>query len=171
MREKRKVRGILGIIEAELDGLEWELEPSTVPGLGLGATEDARRWAEIGRNIEALAPLSYEEPKAVKRGRGQPKKSPLATNDSLRAFVLYVAARRIRAARGMSQNEPLEISLPRLIDEAVKMFPDDLTFRRSLATNKLYQSVKRGRTVQGIDEAWRSPRLEAELSGSPFNQD
>ena len=56
MTSKKQVRGLLDVVEAEAQGEEWELAEQTLGdalGLGLGATEQARRWALIGMEHEA----------------------------------------------------------------------------------------------------------------------
>lgn len=148
MTEKRKVRGLFDAMDAEVDGVEWELEPSL--GLGLGATEDAKRWAEIGREAERLASLSLDHLRSPKRGRGQPPKPQELTNDAQRAFTLYMTARCLRDVAGVDRDATIEIPLRRLIEIANSLFPTGDLFRKPTAENKMYECVKRGRIAPPI---------------------
>ena len=161
MNAKRVVRGLFGVLEAEASGQEWSLEgPSEnyIPGLGWGASEDVRRWAQLMRERESLV---FVMPEKAKKGIGQPKKVQAMTNDVLRAIVLYQTACRIRAAVEAGVDKKLEMPLFKLISLATEIFPTHGLFEKPKADNKMHASVKRGRKICDIDEYWRGkPFLE-----------
>jgi hypothetical protein len=163
MNEKRKIRGLLDILVAEANDEGWELEePSAgfMPGMGLGATEQARRWAFIGFTAELMRGIDAHP----KRPVGQPKKQCRFSNDAKRAVVIYVTLERHRSHRGIDRNMKIELSLTELIAKAQKLFPEYEIFDKPTYGNKMYASVKRGRKIFGIDKYWRGPDL-----GSLFN--
>jgi len=71
---KKTVRGLLDTIG--LEPKDWELEPISehyVPGIGLGATDYAKRWAYDGYTLEANR--RFEKAIGIsKRKNGRPKK-------------------------------------------------------------------------------------------------
>ena len=70
MTSKKQVRGLLDVIEAEAQGEEWELAEQALGdalGLGLGTTEQAKRWALIG--------ASYETQEEIRRPAHRPSKT------------------------------------------------------------------------------------------------
>jgi hypothetical protein len=71
--QPKKVRGLLGMMEAETKGENWEWDdPSAeyIPGMGLGASKQATRWARIGYQDE-IAPAAEL---AAKRPEHRPPK-------------------------------------------------------------------------------------------------
>lgn len=91
MKEPRKVRGLLDFIDAEASGEDWEFEtPSAdyVPGLGLGATKEARRWALLGYCTEQLRRFE-EQLSKLKPRRGRP--TVKITVDMKRAAAVLAA--------------------------------------------------------------------------------
>ena len=90
----------------------------------------------------------------------------------MRALLLYAAVERIRERKGVERNATIEFPLPKLIELTAKIFPTHGLFEKLGAPNKMYEKIKRGRKVWGIDEFWRGKPL-AELidemaSVSPF---
>ena len=75
MKEPKSARGVLGYISAK-HGEEFEWEPiseSYVPGMGLGASKDATRWAYKRYMLELKEKLHDLN----KRVGGRPAKSNL----------------------------------------------------------------------------------------------
>ena len=99
MNQKRKVRGLLDLVEAEMLGEDWEIEessPDFVFGMGTGATKEATRWAYLGMLWEQREVLK----RAYKRPAHRPKKHPYLTKDATRAFSAWKMCRSIRASIG-----------------------------------------------------------------------
>lgn len=150
-----KAKGLLGVAFAEANGLAWQLDTENF-GLGLGATEDAKRWVEIGREVE----LRMSIPKPPRRGPGQPRKTSLQTNDVKRAFLIYCTLEKLRKSRGYGRRAKIEAPLRTLIEIARYAFPTHGLFDKPKAHNKMLASVKRGRERLGIDDYWRGPTIE-----------
>ncbi len=96
--DKKQVRGLWGALEAEQEGIEWEFEaPSSefVPGMGLGATKEATRWAYIGYCVHQKAIIDRQ----LSRPRGRPRKSSIESVDAFRAFSLWKVANSFFANR------------------------------------------------------------------------
>ena len=74
----------------ETRGVEWDWAPPDddwVPGMGWGASEDARRWAKLGQLLEFYASLKF--PAAKKNKGGRHKKPDGADHDTLRVLLCY----------------------------------------------------------------------------------
>ncbi len=74
----------------ETRGVEWDWAPPDddwVPGMGWGASEDARRWAKLGRFMEVCASVKF--PAAQKPKGGAYKKPDGTDNDTLRVLLCY----------------------------------------------------------------------------------
>ena len=160
MNQKRTVNGLLDYMEAMNNEEEWEFEtPSAdfVPGIGFGATEQATRWAWIGRRTELMSGVEIHP----KRPVGQPKKRAEFTNDTKRAFLLYSTVERIRSLNSIERQSKIKLPLLELISLTQRLFPTNGLFDKPTHENKMYASVKRGRKTLGIDEFWRGPEIES----------
>ncbi len=150
-----KAKGLLDVAFAEANGLAWQLETENF-GLGPGATEDAKRWVELGHFVEKyLCTL-----KPAKRGPGQPSKAPTRTNDAKRALLIYLTLERVREVKEIKREAKFETPLRTLIELAEGTFPTHGLFNKPKAQNKMLASVKRGREILGIDDYWRGPPID-----------
>ncbi|MDD9726529.1 hypothetical protein PVV74_13750 [Roseovarius sp. SK2] len=150
-----KAKGLLDVAIAEANGLAWQPDKENF-GLGLGATEDARRWVELGHFFERY----LRAPRPAKRGPGQPSKNPTRTNDAKRALVIYLTLERVREVKEIKREAKFETPLRTLIELAEDTFPTHGLFNKPKAQNKMLASVKRGREILGIDEHWRGPPID-----------
>ena len=100
MTKSKQIRGILDYISLK-PGEEFEWEPISetyVPGMGLGASKYAIRWAYKGFMLEGaeLAQKAAKklEPQILELNvGGAPKKKALRTDDGRRAFFLWFILR------------------------------------------------------------------------------
>lgn len=149
----RKVRGLLDIMTAEADRADWEFEkPSAdyLPGLGLGATPEARRWAWLG--------YCAEKAQWQKRKRGRPRKSNLSDVDCYRAYVCWLVVKSLGARRVQNREA---IRLVRLIDDHLSIPVDKRAFPPSITDESAEQSLSRGRRKAGMNVDWQSDYFEA----------
>ena len=153
---KKTVRGLLHTIG--LEPKDWEFEPISehyVPGIGLGATDDAKRWAYDGYTLEANSRLE----KAIgisKRKNGRPKKSEEQKYDSLRAFHMWLEL------RGMPETFRARHTNRELI--AWIQNRDDLSpsvMKLWKVSDSLERSLSIGRTFWVLTDDWQSQRCEA----------
>ena len=160
MSEKRQVRGLLDMLDAEQKGepWEWEAEPiGVVPGMGLGATAQATRWARLGMLTEMRA---FVERAVIRVGR--PLKSDTASLDSKRAFALWRLVKMQREGlmpkpQGRFSNR----ALIRQYAEIEKQVGAKDTRLFQAAEHSLEQSVSRGKTALGLKgDEWKSEVCE-----------
>lgn len=151
MKEKRTVRGLLDVIVADADGIDWEMaKPSAtyLPGMGLGATPEAFRWAWLGYCADEL--------RKNKRPRGRPRRNNSFNTDCYRAYRCWAAVDSLRKNRGIgfriSNREAIHIV--RLIDEHLSN--EEPAFPRSITDASAEQSLSRGRRTLGISADWQS---------------
>ena len=155
MREPKQIRGILDYISLK-PGEEFEWEPiseSYVPGMGLGASKDAIRWAYKGYMLELKEKLDDLN----KRVGGRPAKSNLQKVDNLRAFTIWFVIWKY-----LPDLELAKYTNRRLI-EFMKSSENGLPNSKKyfhVTTNNLEQSLSRGRTNLQIDENWHSDVCE-----------
>lgn len=156
MTGPRKVRGLIDFIEAEASGEVWEFDepsPEYVPGMGLGATKEATRWAWMGYQLERMLLINLH----LKQRRGRPAKSPIQTKDALRAFTLWRLAQRINAdARRNVTNREL-IALAIHIEESLGVPFPERVFPKAGSYDA---SVSKGRRALEINDAWHSQVCE-----------
>ncbi len=159
MADKKQVRGLMDLIPAMAEGVEWEYIGPPI-GLGLGATPDAQRWAEIGYLQEQLWTLKA----ATKRKRGRPRKESRLSADSMRAFILWCLANGVRPTAKQLNLRPkngTRFTNRELIQEAKKLPINPVTlFRGNVCERTIEQSVARGRTALRINHRWQSKVCE-----------
>jgi len=160
--EKRKVRGLLDMLDAEQQEQpwEWEADPrGVVPGMGLGATAQATRWALLGMQVEAKAAIEN----ALKRGVGRPGKGDRGGIDERRAFALWMLVKMQR--QGLLPKPPGRSSNRALIEQYREIEKQDGEENPRLFgtgdLKSLEQSVARGRSALGIKgNEWKSEVCE-----------
>ncbi len=155
MTSKRQVRGLLDVFEAEAQGEEWELAEQALGnalGLGLGAVEQARRWALIGMEHEAKI--------QARRPAHRPKKENITKIDSIRAFAAWQMCWHLR---GLSNKPDAHITNRELIrviqvieqteslDAGERLFPE---------RGNSDASLSRGKKILEIDGDWNSKVCE-----------
>ena len=165
MTEKKKVRGLLDAIGLE-DG-EWELEmPSGdyVPGMGLGATQEAIDLAKRGyrARLEELSALN--KPRAPK---GRPPKADKFKAPQLLAMHIWHEVRELPLSfRRLTNRELIAWMQSRFKAENPKTAVQKMWSKEFAQTEAL---VSQGRKFWGIDKEWNSPKLEAWLKDQDEN--
>lgn len=157
MKEPRKVRGLFGVLEAEANGEEWEFEqPSAdyVPGMGLGATKEATRWAWLGYQKELGRIL---------KKRGRKTIDPLKSTPARRAFHAWKMCKKLRADTGQDgaifSNREL-IAKCQEFERDLGLNAKDRLFRDSVGQSTLDSSLSVGKGLLEIDERWNSEVCE-----------
>lgn len=157
MTETRKVTGLLGAVAAEAEGAEWEvstaLQNGVVPGMGLGASPDAIRWARLGYTLE-VEEILQKMGKVRKQKKGRPKKSEVLNKGNVRAFHMWLELRCMPLSfRSSETNRSLIawiISRQDLPKSAQKLWPPGNT--------ALEKSLSAGRQYWDINDAWESEK-------------
>lgn len=152
---KKSVRGLLDTIGLQPN--DWELETVSekyVPGMGLGATDDAKRLAadgyrfEINRQLENVIGAS-------KKKKGRPGKTEVLKTSHLRAFHMWLELREMPAAFRVAHTNRELIAWIKARDDmppaASKLWPKSQNLERSLSE---------GRTFWGIGDDWLSQQCE-----------
>ena len=155
MTSKRHVRGRLEVVEAEAKGEEGGLAAQTLVdalGLGLGATEQAKRWALIGMEHEAKMQL--------RRPANRPKKESITKIDSIRAFAAW---RMCWHLRGLANKPNARITNRELI-RVIQVVEQEKSLG---AGERLFPehgnpeaSLSRGKKILEIDGDWNSKVCE-----------
>jgi len=155
MTSKKQVRGLLDVIEAEAQGEEWELAEQALGdalGLGLDTTEQAKRWALIGR--------VYETQRKLRRPAHRPKQDPLTHKDANRAFgawQMYWNLRRIfNNPKARITNREL-IRIIQVVEQAKSLNAGERLFPEHGNSDA---SLSRGKKILGIDDDWNSKVCE-----------
>ena len=154
MTDKKQVKGLLDYISLK-PGEEAELVPNVedyVFGIGLGATEEATRWAYKGFLQEKRERFKSTN----KKLNGRPKISFFRKKNNRRAFAIWFLMKNCR------QNIKAKISNRDLILKAQEVYNSDSTkelFNERI-TATIEQSVSRGRTSLKNDENWNSEVCE-----------
>ena len=159
---KKSVRGLLDTIGLAPE--EWELEAISehyVPGIGLGATDDAKRWAYAGYRLEINGQLENAIGIFEKK-KGRPAKSKVSKVSSLRAFHMWLELRRMpEAFRAGHTNRKLIAwirSRGGLSPKATKLWKTGGDLERSLSE---------GRTFWDLTDEWQSQKCEDYLQALP----
>ena len=163
MREPKQIRGILDYISLK-PGEEFEWEPiseSYVPGMGLGASKDAMRWAYKGFMLEGaeLAQKAAKklEPQILELNvGGAPKKKALRTDDGRRAFFLWFILRVYPEDDrcGLTNRRAIQLAAQAHVPGKKKA----LWTKGQLST--VEQSVSRGKLLWQIDKCWNSEKCK-----------
>lgn len=168
MNEKRQVRGLLDMLDAEREGQLWEWEalaPGVVPGMGLGASSQATRWAWLGMQMEAEAAIQN----TLKRPAHRPAKDPLLSKDAVRAFAVWRMCHGLRHDILNKPNAHIStrelVALIRQVENALNVPKTHQLFSKPDQT--VESSITRGKQILEIDDAWNSQfcdKLEASLT-------
>lgn len=162
MTDKQRVRGLLDLPSSDFFGEGWDLaepSPEFVPGMGLGATEQARRWAWLGMQAETAAEIK----RALRRPPHRPRKDQLSTTDAIRAYSLWRICHRLRHQWGKPRarievtNREL-IRWHREIETALEVPKHKQLFAKPDQT--IEPSVSKGRGILQIDDHWNSAVCE-----------
>jgi hypothetical protein len=155
MSSNKQVRGLLELFG---DDRDTDSDPSEsaladiVLGLGFGATEQARRWALIGRALEAKL--------QNRRPAHRPKQDPMTHKDAIRAFSAWQMYQGLRRLVG---NPKAHISNRELI-RAIRFVEDKTGVparERIFPTGGNFDaSVCKGKEILGIDDDWNSQVCE-----------
>ena len=155
---KKKVRGLLDVASLADDEREYEeISPDYVPGLGLGATEQARRWAHMGYQLEIGAQLNalstyYRNPV------GRPALKEAVQINQRRAAHMWLELREMPMAYRTEQTNG---ELIRWMQGRKHRTPElDRLWRPN---SNLERSLSMGRTFWGIKDDWSCPTLEEGL--------
>lgn len=160
MAEKGSFRGLLGRYindeEDRCDGLN--LPDGYVPGIGLGATEDAKRWAAKGMRAEELNVLKA----VLKRPAHRPKKPKNEDVDSIRARAAYDMVQHIKSLRpewrdldGIAIANRHIIELIQMVESKLQIDEAEKIFPRTTSRRALENSLSLGKQKLGIDRLWR----------------
>ena len=139
---KKSVRGLLDTIGLQPN--DWGLEAISenyVPGIGLGATDDAKRWAadgyrlEINRRLEKAIGIS-------KKKKGRPGKTEVLMASHLRAFHMWLELREMPAAFRVAHTNRELIAWIKARDDmppaASKLWPKSQNLERSLSEGRTF---------------------------------
>jgi len=161
MSEKKKVSGLLDMLDAEQKGQpwEWEADPrGVVPGMGLGATAQATRWAWLGMQMEAEAAIQS----ALKRPAHRPAKDPLLSKDAVRAFAVWRMCNGLRHDILRKPNAHITtralVALIRQVENALNVPRTRQLF--AMPDQTVETSISRGKRILEIDDAWNSQFCE-----------
>lgn len=160
---KRKIRGLFDIIDAQAKGEDWELEAISedfIPGLGVGATDEARRWAWLGYRYEMLEAVKVR----LKRKRGPPTKDAYLTLDAKRARYLWAFADTLTKGKGGKISSR---ALIQLAVEVAKSTANPELKRLFLVADNVEYSVSRGKKIMDIDAQWCSKVCEQLMKDYP----
>ena len=122
-----------------------------VPGMGIGASKDALRWATAGMLDELLRNQKNKKP------FGRPVRDFMEQVDNRRAFMLWALVNIDPISPNLkfaSNRELLNIML------MLRKFRPDITDYFPNTTDNLDQSISRGRTALGIGQMWESKVCE-----------
>jgi len=122
-----------------------------VPGMGIGASKDALRWATAGMLDELLRNQKNRKP------FGRPVRDFMDKVCNRRAFMLWALVNINPISPNLkfaSNRELLNIML------MLRKFGPDITDYFPNTTDNLEPSISRGRTALGIGQMWQSTVCE-----------
>ena len=122
-----------------------------VPGMGIGASKDALRWATTGMLDELLRNQKNKKP------FGRPERDFMDKVCNRRAFMLWTLVNINPISPNLkfaSNRELLNIML------MLRKFGPDITDYFPNTTDNLEPSISRGRTALGIGQMWQSTVCE-----------
>jgi hypothetical protein len=122
-----------------------------VPGMGIGASKDALRWATAGMLDELLRNQKNRKP------FGRPVSDFMEKVDNRRAFMLWALVNIDPISPNLkfaSNRELLNIMF------MLRKFGPDITDYFPNTTDNLEPSISRGRSTLGIGQMWQSTVCE-----------
>ena len=163
MKKLKQVRGIFDYLLLK-PGEEYEMAPVSegyVPGMGLGASEDAIRWAYKGHQLERREHLVELDAQIIAKPKqsakiGWPQKTPELRIDNQRAYVLWLIVRNYSESYRLELTNRRAIKLAREHNfegktKACWLYREDASIE---------QSVSRGKAFWEIDSCWNSQKCE-----------
>jgi hypothetical protein len=157
MADKRIVRGLLDVVGAEADPVEWE----TYPDMYSDKLKLVRAEAELSRFKGVLKDVFAQYDLKLKpRPGGRPKKG--SYSDELKAYACWKMA---RALRGLIGKPDAKITILELIKAINAVESDDgvpereRTFYKGNDSSRA-DAVTRGKRKLGIDGNWNSTKCE-----------
>ena len=131
-----------------------------VPGIGVGATAEAIRWARLGMMLEWGHHVEDALQKSKQRGR--PSKGPEKSRDAKRAYALWLVAQGLCEILGKPSGAHIEhkelVRLYQLLEGDAGVQKAHALFSCSEAS--YIPSITRGKAILEIDENWNSPFCE-----------
>ena len=149
MTKIRLAKGLLDMGPEETQGVEWDWAPPNddwVPGMGLGASEEALHWAKIGRKVSELKVL--EEILEYTASLVRKKKPKVLDKDCKRVLLLYREVHSHADRRRSSWTNRELIAWAKTDEYAAGYFKS--------ADTTLEQSVSRGKAKLKINNNWDS---------------
>lgn len=151
---ERTARGIMDHVQAVQDDVEWEqLSVDYVPGMGLGATKQATRWAYIGYCME----MEQFIKSVLTKKRGRPPKSELASIDARRAFLLWKMVNQTFSDSRLNCTVDTLINMVIAVEEHLKLPMRERAFPPG---GSYASSISRGKKILEIDANWNSQVCE-----------
>jgi hypothetical protein len=151
MNEGKKLRGLLHIEGIDPDPPEHVLTDLAI-GLGLGATEQARRWAWMG--------FALEQEGKLRRPAHRPKQDPKTRKDAIRAFGAWQMCWNLRRILGNPNANIKSRELVRIIRRVEEALAIPTLERLFPERADIDASLSRGKKILGIDDDWNSKVCE-----------
>lgn len=149
---RKKVRGLMGVLEAEANGEEWVVDASNpLTGIGLGASPEAKRLMMVGYYSEQTRIIN-DQLARMKPKKGRPKVS--ISIDTKRAAAVLSANDFFLRKTGKSlptQKAAIELAaqFDKLLFDIGKI--DKLLFDNMSSMKRFQDSVSKGLRELGED--------------------
>ena len=160
MMPPKKIKGLLDYLSLA-PGEDFELEePSEnyIWGMGLGATEEATRWAFKGYQLELRERIDHATAATfgiMSVSAGRPKKSDKLKANQMRAFHLWLIVQSYpKQMRREASNKGLITAIRK--DENLSGATRDLW--NTASDESVEASVSKGKSWWGIDRDWNSSK-------------
>jgi hypothetical protein len=156
MTDKRIVKGLLDVMDAEAAGEEWDFQPGWE-----GLTEEQTAFYILGKRHAKLENLAEYDLKPKPARRGRPQKD--VHSDAVKAFACWQMLWGIRNALGKPSGtvEILElIRVIRNIEDEQGVPPGERLFRKETTDRSHAEAVNRGKRKLGIDRGWNSVKCD-----------
>ena len=173
MTDKKQIKGLLDYISLK-PGEEAEFAPNSedyVFWMGLGATEEAKLYAKIGKLYHEIENMKNANNQTsitdTKKISGRPRKQKALGMHQVRALYLWQIAQEFSEDKRQDLSNRYMITLVKklgetsrpLVRKSEEMWP-------SAYDESLQQSVSRGKTWWEIDHKWHSDKCYEFLYGS-----
>jgi hypothetical protein len=160
MADKRIVKGLLDIVDAEAAGEEWDFQPGW-EGLTEAELSRFKAEAELSRFKSVLKDIFAEyDLKPKPRPGGRPRKA--FKGNEAKAYACWVMVWNIRAAIGKpsAKVEILEIiGAIKFVEQQLGVPERERTFYKGNDSSRA-RAVTRGKAKLGIDRDWNSAECE-----------
>ena len=173
MTDKKQIKGLLDYISLK-PGEEAELAPNSVDyvfGMGLGATEEAKIFAKIGKlyhEIENMRDANNQIDVTDKtKTIGRPKKQKVLELHQVRAFHLWRIAQEFPEGIRQDLTNRYMIAYVQKLGKTSRPLAGKSERLWTVGnSDSLEQSVSRGKTWWEIDHKWHSDKWSEFLYGS-----